>query len=500
MLTGAALAIFMPACLRLPPGVCSGDGGDLQTACAVLGVAHPPGYAGLAAVGWCATRILSFLDPAWVVSLLCLACMTGAAVLAAAMLTRLGVSAWVSGVAALLLSQHALVWQNMVIPEVYAPGAVLLVTSTYLLLRYGATRRARDLMSAAAIFGFAVSQRPSFALMLPGMLGAWALIERRRRHEEPDRRWRRAAIRLAGILGAGAAPMALAAGLTYARIGPSSPYSCVQEHLAWERQTAGAGRIPEDRWRQVTWVLRAEEFRRFMGADAGQMRAKFRWVRSQCHAYGTLPFIALLALASLGTMSLARSNPPAAAAAWGIILGDLTFVLQYRIHDTAADLLPMLVMGALLLAAGVNHAAQRIMQAVQGVAGPLKRAALEAAGALALVCVIHAFIRYNHATWHATEFLNKLDLASLPADSVLCAPWADARVAWYAKLIASPRPDVDILGTDDPRVWVAQCANAGGRPVFFTHGLPPDAAGDLQFEPAGILFRATVRAPHAGGS
>lgn len=499
-LLGAALAIFVPACFRLPPGVCSGDGGDLQTACAVLGVAHPPGYAGFAAVGWCVTRILFFLDPAWGVSLLCLACMTGAAMLAAVMLTRLGVSVWLSGLAALILTQHALVWQNMVIPEVYAPGAVLLVSAMYLLLRYGATRRTWDLSAAAAIFGFAVSQRPSFALMLPGMLGAWALIERRRRREEPGKSRRRAAIRFAVILGAGVAPVVLAAGVTYARIGPSSPYSCVQEHLSWERQTAGAERIPEDRWRQVVWVMRAEEFQRFMGANAGQVRAKFRWVRSQCHVYGTVPFVALLALLALGTVALARSNPPAAVVAWGIILGDLVFVLQYRIHDTAADLLPMLLMGAVLITAGANRAAQRIAHAVKGLSRPLKLAGYEAVGALALLCVLHADTRHNHSTWHATEFLNQLDLASLPADSVVCAPWADARVVWYARLIATPRPDIDILGTDDPRVWVAAWKNGGGRPVFFTHAIPPDAASDIHLKPAGTLFRATAQTPQAGGS
>lgn len=500
MLLAAALAIFVPACFRLPPGVCSGDGGDLQTACAVLGVAHPPGYAGFAAVGWLLTRILFFFDPAWVVSLLCLACMTGAVVLAAVMLTRLGVSAWMSSIAALLLTQHALVWQNMVIPEVYAPGAVLLMAAVYLLLRYGATRRMGDLLSAAAVFGFAVSQRPSFALMLPGMLGAWALMERRRWREAQGRSWGRLSIRLVGILGVGVAPVILAAGLTYARIGPSSPYSCVQEHVSWERQAAGAGRIPEHRSRQVVWVMRAEVFRRFMGADAGQMRGKFRWVRAQCHVYGTLPLVALLALLALGTISLARWSPPAAVVAWGIILGDLAFVLQYRIHDTAADLLPLLLMGTVLLAAGGSATAQRITREVIGIAGPLKRAGLEAAGALTLLCVLHAFTRYNHSTWHATQYLRDLDLASLPADSVICAPWADARVVWYAELIATPRPDIEILGTDDPRVWVATCRNAGGRPVFLTHPLPPGEADEVRLDPAGVLFRASAPAPQAGGS
>ncbi len=75
---------------NLPPGVCLDDAGDLQCASATLGIAHPPGYVGDAAVGWVLCRVLPFVQPAYVVSLACLSRMVLAIVLLSLLLIRAG--------------------------------------------------------------------------------------------------------------------------------------------------------------------------------------------------------------------------------------------------------------------------------------------------------------------------------------------------------------------------------------------------------------------------
>ena len=63
----AVMVIAAVTVPRLPPGICYGDSGDLQTASATLGIAHPPGYAGYVTLGYLITRIPG-VDPACLVS------------------------------------------------------------------------------------------------------------------------------------------------------------------------------------------------------------------------------------------------------------------------------------------------------------------------------------------------------------------------------------------------------------------------------------------------
>ncbi|MFQ5490710.1 MAG: hypothetical protein ACE5GE_08320, partial [Phycisphaerae bacterium] len=81
---------------RLPPGVCYGDAGDLQAACALGGIAHPPGYPILVSMGWILTR-LPGVEPAYLISLGCLASGIAALALGVVMQIRLGVPAGLAG-------------------------------------------------------------------------------------------------------------------------------------------------------------------------------------------------------------------------------------------------------------------------------------------------------------------------------------------------------------------------------------------------------------------
>jgi len=108
-----------------------------------------------------------------------------------------------------------------------------------------------------------------------------------------------------------------------------------------------------------------------------------------------------------------------------------------------------------------------------------------------------AMTRYNGALYHADRFLRNVRLEELPSGSVLCAPWSDSRALWYGKLVATPRPDVTIIGTDVVEVWheVAR-SSSSRRPVFFLEGhAPPQGFMD---HPWG-LFRRILPGRVPGG-
>ena len=132
-----AVVVVVTGVRHLPLGVCFGDAGDLQCACATLGIAHPPGYVGYAAVGWVLCQVLPFVDPAYVVSLACLACIVISVALLHLLLVRFGLHVLVAAAVALILLAHKQVWESVTAPEVYAPSLAGLLGAAYLLVKYG---------------------------------------------------------------------------------------------------------------------------------------------------------------------------------------------------------------------------------------------------------------------------------------------------------------------------------------------------------------------------
>ncbi|HXS83512.1 MAG TPA: DUF2723 domain-containing protein [Methylomirabilota bacterium] len=119
---GVPLAAYLWA---LHPGLAAGDAGELVTAAATGGVAHPPGYPLYVMAGWLWLKLWAHASPAWAMNLFSALCMAGtAAVLAAAV--RRASGSWSAGVlAAWLFAASPPVFTNALVAEVFALHALL---------------------------------------------------------------------------------------------------------------------------------------------------------------------------------------------------------------------------------------------------------------------------------------------------------------------------------------------------------------------------------------
>lgn len=492
------VVIFVPACFRLPPGVCSYDSGDLQTACATFGLAHPPGYAGYTAIGWVICRAAEpVMTPARAVSVACALSMTGALVLLLRACLAVGVPTWAAAGAVLLLSQHPWVWCNTVVPEVYAPGVCLTMGALCLLIRGEQRGGWWRGAAAAALFGFAAAQRLSLMLIAPWLLAGWALATWREKRSGRGREL--TAGRFAGcavlVVLAGAVPTVLTAMLTWERLGPHVSYRCPVEMAEAEWLAWGESVFPRDRMSQVRWVMTGEVFAKLRGADFFQMRSKLRWVLAQCGVRNDLVAAGVVVVSSWGVYVLWRRSRSAAIGAVGFVAGTLAFVLQYRVHDTAADLLTLILPGSLAFLAGASDLGRRAADRMApGARSFLRLAAIEACAVIA-VCVVGASLtRHHHGSFHADAFLRAARLEALPPGSVICAPWSQSRALWYGKLVETPRADVDIIGTDAVEAWDKAFARSGDRPVFRV--VPEDSASASgKVKPGQVLMRVSPPAP-----
>ncbi len=122
-------AAFVPSLAAylatLAPTVPAGDSGELITAAATRGVAHPPGYPLYVATGWLWIHLLPFGEVAWRLNLLSAAAGAAAAGVLAAATTRLTGSFAAGLVAGFTFALAAPAWKYAVVAEVFTPNALL---------------------------------------------------------------------------------------------------------------------------------------------------------------------------------------------------------------------------------------------------------------------------------------------------------------------------------------------------------------------------------------
>ena len=122
---GLAALIVVLAAPMTAWGPCFDDPGELQTASAMLGVAHPPGYPGYVLLGRLIC-LIPFFEPAALIS--------GANLFAGAMCMsllyliqrRLGVHPLAAVCTTVVVALHDRYWMTITAPEVYAPSLLLL--------------------------------------------------------------------------------------------------------------------------------------------------------------------------------------------------------------------------------------------------------------------------------------------------------------------------------------------------------------------------------------
>lgn len=163
---GVGLAVFVVTLIvyarTLCPTVAAGDSGELATAAARLGIAHPPGFPLWTLLGRVAA-IVGPDRPIIALNALSALCVAGAAALATLLLHRVTGRLLVSAGVALAFAFSRAVWDTAVVTEVYALN--LLVTVAALTAGiYARSGRSSFFVLAAYLVGLGVGNHP-FALL-----------------------------------------------------------------------------------------------------------------------------------------------------------------------------------------------------------------------------------------------------------------------------------------------------------------------------------------------
>ncbi len=450
---------------RLPRGICFGDAGDLQLASATLGIAHPPGYPILVSLGFLLTLIPG-LDPPWGVTLGCWASVLATLGLAILFQIRLGVPAYLAAASALIWSAQYRIWQNLLGPEVYGPSLALFAGSVYLLFKYTRTTRRVDLLLAALLLGMISATRPATAIAWPFIVAAYFLAKK-----VPSLR---KVQQVKGLLLAGtctAIPFGYAFGFLYLQDAPGAAYNYIEQHNQTWQALPEADAGVSAKIERVVWQASGAQFRHLMGSDWSSLRSKFRWLRGQLDLDWMPIMISAFVLVLLALLLTWRRSTAAACLLAGMIVQPLVFIGMYRVHGAAADLLPLLwacmVLSGVLIAAvwpfreGANRTAVSMVLFV----------------GLAIWTLFDAPGRSNAGLEpDATAFVSAVDLATLPADAMICAQWATAVPLWYVQEEVARRDDLRIVADSVKRIpdLLAEC---GDCPVFLTTKPPKLPAG-----------------------
>ena len=171
-----SLGIYL---FTLAPTVTAEDAGELVTAAARGGVAHPPGYP-----LWCLLARAFIAIPggnpaahAALMSAVFGALTAGVVYLLARALSASRVAAFA---AALCLTLSRSFWAQAVIAEVYTLHAFLLAATLLALVRWSQTRDDRLLLAASALFGLSLANHYQLTgLTAPALLLYVALVDRR---------------------------------------------------------------------------------------------------------------------------------------------------------------------------------------------------------------------------------------------------------------------------------------------------------------------------------
>lgn len=159
-------------------GIASGDAGDLVTAAATFGVAHPPGYPLYTLIGWIFSKLPVF-TVAWRVGLL--SSISHAVVIGLVfdivwLFTKQKISALFGS---FVLLGNYLFFLYSVTPEVFALLDLFVIVLLLLTMRFIQTKKTQFLYGIALVFGLSLSHHQMILFLVPALVYAlWRTIKR----------------------------------------------------------------------------------------------------------------------------------------------------------------------------------------------------------------------------------------------------------------------------------------------------------------------------------
>jgi len=464
---GAAVVVLLAIAIpRLAPGICFGDSGDLQLASATLGIAHPPGYAGYVSFGFLVSHVPG-VDPAYMVSLVCFGSGVVAMILCALLQIRLGLNAWVSSAIALALMGHPRVWSNLLLPEVYMPTLALLAGGSYLLTKYAVLGRQRDVLTASFLVGVALANRPPVLFILPGLLVAWWITERRLARSE-DRKsvvgW---------VLLVAAVPCVYSPGYLWVRDQPDTSCNYIQQYNDETGELPAVEDGARAKCKRVVWHLTGRQYRDLLDDSASGIWSRLRYIRRQVVSDSGLASAIMAVLALLGGALMWRRCRATVWIVGGMAIGSVLYLCVYRVHGDAADVLPLLWVAAVLVGVSLSRLIPHGAGGYRGIIG------------IAVLLVAISWTLVDAPRRHdagreedATGYLDSVDVASLPESSVIFSTWGESTPLWYAQHVLTSRGDIRVINADSGR-WVSMIeelvreGDVETGPIFLTQVIDP---------------------------
>jgi hypothetical protein len=422
-----------------------------------LGITHPPGYAGFVSLSHLATLIPG-VDPAYSVTVLCMAIGIGVLILCVLIQVRLGVDPWAAGTIALLLTAHPRFWMNLTTPEVYMPALAFVTGAAYLVLKYAQGGRRRDIYIAAFLFGVALANRPPILLLLPFFVTGWWLAARR---------WelsgRPSAKSFRVILGCAALPGLYSLGYLWIRDTPQTPYNYLEHYDAEHHELPQSSAGWSAKLERVTWQASAKQFHYRVGSDWKGVRTKLRWLRIQLVAYDALPYSIMALLGVFGVVMVFRRCLISGILLCGMCIQSVLFICMFRDVGQAADLMPLLF--ALAVFGGVT------LSTLFPINGDTRRKFLACALMIAITVLTVFNVPHRSkygASLDATAFLKEIDLKTFPQRSVIISTWTEALPMLYEQYQLGTRSDIKIIFAR-PENWLRMTADFPSTHVFFVN-------------------------------
>lgn len=149
-------------------GIYTGDSGDLVTAAATLGVAHPPGYPLYTFLGWILSHVPVF-TPSWRVSLLSSVPSAFALVALYIIVFRLTKDTFAAVFSVLTLMGNYVFFLYSVTPEVFALYNLFVVLLILTLIQWKETRNSRFVAVASFLFGLALTHQHVILFLVPAL-------------------------------------------------------------------------------------------------------------------------------------------------------------------------------------------------------------------------------------------------------------------------------------------------------------------------------------------
>jgi len=425
---GAALLYSVQAA----PGVYVGDSGELVTAAATLGLAHPTGYPLYLLVGRAWIALFGFLAPALAMNLLSAACAGGAVATMVRLVRALGTSRAAAVLAGVLLAGLPTFWGEATVARVYTPNLWLLLLAALALARFRADGRPRTLALAFLATGLGLAVHTVSVVLVAPL--ALALADRRLA-------WRDR-LRL---------PLWTLPGLAFYLYVPiASSFDPAQN---WGDPSTFANLVRylsrEEYWGRA-WVRSPADVARALGHYAAILPRELTW--------------AGIALAALGAWRLARAAAGVLVALLLVAAGTVALVVS---HGSANDIfqwdryvLPALATLVVLAGLGGHELLTRV-------AGAGRKAWV--LPLLALAPLALRAPQLDRSRFTAAEAYNRRVLLRLPPRSVLIADGDNQLFPLsYLHHVLALRPDVNLV-LQGINVLSSMPIRPDVEPVFFTH-------------------------------